>query len=75
MPEPTREDQATLALYQRCAGRKSLPHAGGVLDQSETIMTMFDEIDAELAQIKREKQDAAEAAAVRRDLEGRLHAR
>jgi len=45
MPWVNTETKAVILLHQRCRERGVLPDAGGVLDQSEVMMSYFDRID------------------------------
>lgn len=56
MPEMDRRTAEMMALYQRCAERKCLPYAGGVLDQPEELMRAFDVLDERLAAFRRRKR-------------------
>ena len=44
-----------LKLYERCKARRALPFPGGITDQPEEIMRLFDVIDAEMNAHQRTK--------------------
>lgn len=60
MPFVDRTARATINLYQRCLERKALPHAGGVLDQLESVMEDFDVIDAVIAEHRKKQREEAQ---------------
>lgn len=64
MPELTRRTETSVLLWQRCRERGALPAAGGVLDQPERLMRVFDVVDDVVAKHQQKQGgDAAREAA------------
>ena len=76
MPDVGQDVIAIMNLHARCQASKSLPHAGGVLDQPAHLMGLFDVIDSTRADWKAGEDDRAQTeAAQRRLLEGLTNGR
>lgn len=65
---------SVIKLYNRCEQMKVLPRAGGMYDQSEKMMQIFDTIRSEHANYTRAKMEASERSSrARRQLNERNH--
>lgn len=72
MPDTNARTMAELRLYSRCKASGKLPFAGGVLEQPEWVLRLFDDIEEAQADWKREKDEADEMERWKKDALGRL---
>lgn len=61
-----------MALYRRCKRFGTLPRSGGVFDQDETVMDIFDVIESIVEQNQRKRAEDQQAEAMKRDMLRRL---
>jgi hypothetical protein len=55
MPHVSEAELSIINLYQRCKNFNVLPFAGGILDQPEWILSLFDTIDGVINKVKNKK--------------------
>jgi len=58
MPTVGRDVMSVMNLYSRCQSSRSLPYAGGVLDQPAALMELFDVIEATREAHRRRQEEA-----------------
>lgn len=73
MPWVEKDIRAILLLYQRCQVHKTLPDAGGVFNQREDVMQLFDVLDSEIAAHRMKEMEDQRAAVAKDALARKLH--
>jgi hypothetical protein len=68
MPEVKQDVLQIMSLRARCKENKSLPLAGGLLDQPAWLMDLFAVIDGRAAIYKQRKAEEERREATRREL-------
>ncbi len=61
MPFVDKPTRAIIHQWRRCRDRNVLPESGGLFDQSELVMQLFDVIDNAVAKHQKDQMDAAES--------------
>lgn len=75
MPDLKPDVSLVLTLYQRCKTHRCLPYPGGLLEQPEWIMDLFDTIEGQKELHIRAEQERAQAEAVQARLKNEMEAR
>jgi len=69
MPKVENDDVAVLRLWGRCKSLKTLPLAGGILDQPEYLMEAFEVIEAARQSVVVRREEAEQGALLKKKLE------
>jgi len=75
MPWVDKNTRAVILLWKRCRDRGALPEPGGLLDQPEYLMEMFDVIDSEIAKFRQRQEDEQLSQKRHQEMLRDLHAR